>query len=172
MTDKSIADNRADLFAFFDQHNIAHETMDHPAFFTVEEGRDFKQQMPGGHSKNLFVKDKKGNLTLAVVHADTRVDLVALGKTLGAKGRFSFAKAELMEQVLGVTPGSVTPFALINDSDNAIAHVVIDEAFMTFEKVWFHPLQNTASTAISPQDLLQFVKLCGHEPKLMSLMSD
>jgi len=161
--------SRADLLARLDAWAIAHRTVDHPAVFTVEESRAIKAEMPGGHSKNLFLKDKKGALYLAVAHAGTNVDLVGLGKVLGARGRLSFGKPELMTATLGVIPGAVTPFALINDTAKALARVVIDAALMRFPPVWFHPLENTASTAISPGDLVRFVEKCGFAPELRDL---
>ncbi len=157
------------LFDYLDQLDVVHRTVDHPAIFTVEEGRDYKRNMPGGHSKNLFVKDKKGVLTLAVASSETRVDLVGLGKALGAKGRLSFGKPELMTQTLGVIPGAVTPFALFNDNAQALAQVVLDTNLLAHDPVWFHPLENTASTAVSAKDLIRFVKSCGFEPQILDL---
>jgi Ala-tRNA(Pro) deacylase len=161
--------SRAELFAFLDHLGVAHRTVEHEAFFTVEQGRALKQQWPGGHSKNLFLKDKKGALYLAVALGETRVDIVALGKRLGAKGRLSFGSPELMTATLGVIPGSVTPFALINDSARALAGVVLDEGLLAHDPVWFHPLENTASTAVSPAGLLEFLRACGVEPLICDL---
>ncbi len=158
---------RADLFARLDALGVAHRTVEHPAIFTVDEGRDMKASMPGGHSKNLFLKDKKDRLFLAVCHCDTAVDLVGYGKIAGAKGRLSFGKPELMTATLGVIPGAVTPFALINESAVALAEVAVDDALMRWERVWFHPLENTASTAVSPAGLLAFIRACGFEPRLL-----
>lgn len=160
---------RADLFARLDALSVAHRTVEHPAIFTVEEGRDFKASMPGGHSKNLFLKDKKDRLFLAVCHCDTAVDLVAYGKRAGAKGRLSFGKPDLMTATLGVIPGAVTPFALMNESARALAEVAVDSALMRWDAVWFHPLENTASTAVSPDGLLAFIRACGFEPRLLDL---
>jgi Ala-tRNA(Pro) deacylase len=163
------AKTRDALFGFLDSLDIAHRTVEHPAIFTVEEGRAFKQNMPGGHSKNLFLKDKKGALTLVTALSDTRIDLVGLGKALGAKGRLSFGKPELMTATLGVIPGAVTPFALINQSAQALAQVILDKDLLAHEMVWFHPLENTASTAISPGDLVDFVENCGFTPQILDL---
>ena len=160
---------RAELLQFLTDQGLHHETVDHPAIFTVDEGRSFKTSMPGGHSKNLFLKDKKGALFLAVAWCDTRADLVGLGKALGAKGRLSFGKPDLMTQTLGVIPGAVTPFTLINESAQVLSAVVLDRALLEFDRVWFHPLENTASTALKPDDLLKFMRLCGHEPRLLDL---
>lgn len=163
------ARSRADLFAFLDAQGIAHRTAEHEAVFTVEESRGLKADLPGGHSKNLFLKDKKGALYLAVAHAETKVDLVGLGKALGAKGRLSFGKPALMTAIMGVMPGAVTPFALINETAKALAAVVLDRALLDHDPVWFHPLENTASTAVSPQDLQAFLQACGFAPKILDL---
>jgi len=160
---------RADLFARLDALGIGRQTVDHPAIFTVEEGRDLKASMPGGHSKNLFLKDKGDRLFLAVCHCDTVVDLVAYGKLAGAKGRLSFGRPDLMTATLGVIPGAVTPFALINESAKALAEVAVDAALMGWEKVWFHPLENTASTAVTPVGLVTFIRACGFAPRLVDL---
>lgn len=163
------AKTRDQLFAFFEDAGIACKTVEHEALFTVEEGRELKKQWPGGHSKNLFLKDKKGVLYLAVALGETRVDLVGLGKRLGAKGRLSFGKPELMTATMGVIPGAVTPFALINESARALGAVILDKALLAHERVWFHPLENTASTAVTPGDLVRFVELCGFQPQILDL---
>ena len=167
----ALAATRAQLFARLDALEIAYRTVEHAAVFTVAESAAVKAEMPGGHSKNLFLKDKKGLLVLAVANAETKVDLVGLGKAIGARGRLSFGKPELMTEVMGVIPGAVTPFALINQSSLVLASVIMDTALMAENPVWFHPLENTASTAISPQDLTRFVAACGHQPQLMDLAS-
>jgi Ala-tRNA(Pro) deacylase len=150
------------LLERLDRLGIAYVQHNHPAFFTVEEGRAYKAQMPGGHSKSLFLKDKKGNLFLIVAWADTVVDLNALTKRV-AHGRMSFGSAELLFQILGVTPGSVTPFALINDKDRRIT-VVLDPALLKQVPIYFHPLTNTASLAVDPQDLVRFLTELGYDP--------
>ncbi|MEM9706979.1 MAG: prolyl-tRNA synthetase associated domain-containing protein [Pseudomonadota bacterium] len=157
------------LSQYFEDLSIETETIRHPAFFTVEEGRTHKAEMPGGHSKNLFLRDKKKIFYLVVAWCDTAVDLVDLGKRIGAKGRLSFGSADKMAEILGVEPGSVTPFALIHDGASEISRVIVDERFMAFDRVWFHPLKNTASTSIAPGDLLLFIEACGHEPIVMDL---
>ncbi|MFN0023381.1 MAG: prolyl-tRNA synthetase associated domain-containing protein [Parvularculaceae bacterium] len=162
---------RAALFARLDALSIAHRTVEHPPVFTVDEGRDLKATMPGGHSKNLFLKDKKDRLFLVVCHCDTAVDLVGYGRLAGAKGRFSFGKPDLMTATLGVVPGAVTPFALFNESARLLTEVAVDAALMAFPEVWFHPLENTASTGISPSDLIAFIRACGFEPRLIDLQN-
>jgi Ala-tRNA(Pro) deacylase len=161
--------SRADLFARLNALGIAHRTVDHPAIFTVEEGRSFKAAMPGGHSKNLFLKDKKDRLFLCIAHCDTEVDLVGYGRLAGSKGRLSFGKPDLMTATLGVIPGAVTPFALANETARAITEVAVDAALMGYESAWFHPLENTASTAIAPADLLKFIRDCRFEPRLVDM---
>lgn len=163
------AASRADLFAYLDRIGVAHRTVEHEAIFTVEQGRELKRQWPGGHSKNLFLKDKKGALYLAVALGETRVDLVGLGKRLGAKGRLSFGKPDLMTATMGVIPGAVTPFALMNRSAGALAAVAVDAALLAHDPVWFHPLENTASTAVSPEGLVAFVEACGFQPEIIDL---
>ncbi len=161
----------ADLFAFLDSLGVVHHTVDHPPVFTVEEGRDYKASMPGGHSKNLFLKDKKDRLFLAVAHCYTAVDIVGYGRAAGSKGRLSFGRPELMTAVLGVIPGAVTPFALINETARALTEIAVDAALLAWPSVWFHPLENTASTAVSPGDLLKFIRACGFEPRIIDLAS-
>ncbi len=151
-----------DLFARFDELGIKHVTHQHRAIFTVEEGADLKAQLPGGHSKNLFLKDKKGALFLLSALGDTAIDLNAVSKLIGA-GRFSFGSAERLMENLGVMPGSVTIFALINDPNRKVT-VLLDEGFFAHDLVNFHPLRNDATTAIRPEDLMKFLHSLGREP--------
>lgn len=160
---------RTDLFELLDRIGVRHHTLEHPPIFTVEEGRDLKATMPGGHSKNLFLKDKGGALYLAVALGDTKVDLVGLGKRLGAKGRLSFGRPELMTETLGVIPGAVTPFALMNETARALSRVVLDDALLAHDPLWFHPLENTASTAVSRPDFMKFLAAVGVEPLIADL---
>lgn len=150
------------LFAYLDSLGIRHTTTQHRPVFTVEEGADLKAKMPGGHSKNLFLKDKKGALFLLCALADSAIDLNAVSKLIGA-GRFSFGSAERLQENLGVTPGSVTIFALINDPERKVT-LLLDEGFFAHDPVNFHPLRNDATTAISPADLLKFIRALGREP--------
>ncbi|HEX8900802.1 prolyl-tRNA synthetase associated domain-containing protein [Vitreimonas sp.] len=159
-----------DLFARFDALGIKHTTTRHRPVFTVEEGADLKAQMPGGHSKNLFLKDKKGALFLLCALGETVIDLNAVSKLLGA-GRFSFGSAERLKAHLGVEPGSVTIFALINDPERRVT-LVLDEALLAHDPVNFHPLKNDATTAISPADLLKFIAALGRDPIRLSFDSN
>jgi Ala-tRNA(Pro) deacylase len=160
-----------DLFAQFDALGIAHETHDHAPVFTVAESAEIKARLPGAHSKNLFLKDKKGRLFLLCALGDAKIDLNAVAKLMGASGRFSFGNADLLMQHLGVTPGSVTLFALINDPDRNVT-LLLDEGFLAQDPVNFHPLRNDATTAISPGDLLRFIKSLGREPIRLAFDAD
>lgn len=151
-----------DLFARLDALGIAHKTIQHRPVFTVEEGADLKAAIPGGHSKNLFLKEKKGALFLLCALGDTQIDLNAVSKLIGA-GRFSFGNADLLMQYLGVTPGAVTLFALINDRERQVT-LLLDEGLFAHDPVNFHPLRNDATTAISPADMLKFIRSLGREP--------
>jgi Ala-tRNA(Pro) deacylase len=154
-----------DLFAYLDRLNIPHETGWHEAVFTVEEGRALRGAAEGGHTKNLFLRDKKGVPFLVVAQEDTAIELKSLHRLLGASGRFSFGSAELMHELLGVEPGSVTPFSVINDTAARVT-VVLDAALMAHEVLHFHPLVNTGTTTISQPDLLKFLKATGHPPRI------
>ncbi|MEM1198406.1 MAG: prolyl-tRNA synthetase associated domain-containing protein [Pseudomonadota bacterium] len=158
---------REDLFARLDQLGIKTTTVDHAPVYTVEESQALCGGIPGGHCKNLFLKDKKGVLWLVVTLEDAQVDLKTLPKTIGS-GRLSFGKSELLGDVLGVEPGSVTPFALINDVDQKV-EVVLDETMLSHEVLNYHPLKNDATTSIAAPDLVKFVQSCGHTPKIVKV---
>jgi Ala-tRNA(Pro) deacylase len=155
------------LFARLDALGIAHRTYAHPPVFTVAEAVALRGQLPGGHCKSLFLKDKKGGLWLVVVLEERRIDLKRLAEALGAP-RFSFGSAELLYAVLGITPGSVTPFALANDTAHRVG-VVLDRAMLAHDPLNYHPLDNARTTAIAPADLLRFIAWCGHQPRILDL---
>jgi len=155
------------LLASLDALGIAHKTYSHPPVFTVAEAVRLRGQLPGGHCKSLFLKDKKGGLWLVVALEASRVDLKRLADALGAP-RFSFGSAELLYQVLGVRPGSVTPFALANDADHRVT-IVLDRAMLDRDPLNYHPLENDRTTAISAADLLRFIAACGHNPRILDL---
>jgi Ala-tRNA(Pro) deacylase len=146
---------------------IATATHRHPAVFTVEESKALRGLLPGEHCKTLLLKDRKGQLWLVVASEDRALDLKTLHRHLGS-GRLSFASAELLWQVLGVRPGSVTPFAVINDREHRV-RVVLDRAMMAAALLNYHPLENTQTTAIRPVDLLTFFAACGHAPMVVEL---
>ncbi|MGA2044308.1 MAG: YbaK/EbsC family protein [Roseiarcus sp.] len=157
-----------DLFAFLAGLAIPAETVEHPAVFTVEESTALRGDLPGGHTKNLFVRDKKSRLFLLVLGAAASVDLKRVHEKIGGQGRVSFGSAELLEQVWGVRPGSVTPFGAINDRDLRVT-VVLDAAMMAHERLNFHPLVNTRTTGLASADLVRFLRATGHEPLIVAL---
>jgi Ala-tRNA(Pro) deacylase len=156
---------RQQLFDRLDALGIVHETVDHPPVFTVEEGRDIKAKMPGGHTKNLFLADNKGRIILISALGETQIPVNRLHRLLDC-GRLSFGKPDLMEAVLGVTPGSVTAFALINDVEKRV-RFVLDAALTRHDPVNFHPLSNDATTAVSCADLIRFAEDTGHPVQIV-----
>jgi Ala-tRNA(Pro) deacylase len=161
--------SRQDLFARLADLGIATQTIDHPAVFTVAESSKLERELPGGHTKNLFLKDKRGALFLVVALGRAHIDLKTLHRKLGCD-RLSFGKPELLMEVLGVPAGSVTPFALINDKARRVT-VILDADMMRHEQLNYHPLENTATTNIAREDLLRFIRSCGHEPRIMAVAS-
>jgi len=153
---------RADLLAFFDAQRIDHATVEHQAVFRVGEAPGLKDNIEGAHTKNLFLKDAKGRLWLISAHEHAQIDLKRLHTVIGS-ARLSFGNAELMEATLGVTPGSVTAFALINDTARA-ASFVLDRDLAAAERVNFHPLENTATTGVSKAGFRRFLAALGITP--------
>lgn len=156
-----------DLFRRLDELGIAHETFEHPPVFTVEEAKSVRDGLPGGHTKNLFLRNKKGSMWLVVCDEDRLLDLKALARHVGA-GRFSFSSADRMMRFLGVTPGAVSPFAIINDKGGRV-QVVVDLAVLRCDRVNFHPLDNSMTTAIAGEDLLDFLRAEEHAPEVTDL---
>lgn len=146
---------------------IETSTAHHPPVFTVEESHEHTRHLPGAHCKNLFLKDKKGRLWLVTCEDAQRIDLNRLAKLLGA-ARLSFGKAELLREVLGVTPGSVTPLAIVNDAAGRVTPV-LDRKFLAHELVNCHPLENDATTTLKSADLVRFIRATGHEPVILDL---
>jgi Ala-tRNA(Pro) deacylase len=154
----------SDLFAFLDRLGLAHSTIEHPPLFTVAQSRALRGRIPGGHTKNLFLKTKTGELFLVVALEDAEIDLKRLHQRLGT-GRFSFGSPELLRAALGVEPGAVTPFAALNDTARAVT-VVLDAAMMRHEQLNYHPLDNTRTTTIGRDDLIRFLQATGHPPRI------
>lgn len=146
---------------------IAVTTYDHPPVFTVEESKALRGDLPGGHCKSLLLKDRKEVLWLLVALEHQRIDLKRLHLDLGS-ARLSFASPARLWELLGVRPGSVTPFGLINDLERRV-QVILDREMMECELLNFHPLINSRTTAIRPADLLRFIDACGHQPRLITL---
>jgi Ala-tRNA(Pro) deacylase len=147
---------------------ISATTVTHPPLFTVEESQALRGEIPGAHTKNLFLKDKKDALFLVVAREEAAIDLKKLHQRIGAAGRLSFGRPELLAQMLGVAPGAVTPFGLINDRPPRVA-VVLDAALMANETINCHPLVNTATMSLKSRDLLTFIRATGHEPRILPL---
>ncbi|KAB7742320.1 prolyl-tRNA synthetase associated domain-containing protein [Parvibaculum sedimenti] len=165
---------KEDFLAWLDRAGIPHETRHHEPLHTVEEAQVARASwgpdwVGGGHCKNLFLKDKKGALFLIVTLEDRELKLNRLSKPIGS-ARLSFGNADLMWEKLGVRPGSVTPFALANDPAGEIT-VILDEPMLAHERLHYHPLENTATTAISRDGLLRFLRLTAHEPLIIDLVA-
>ena len=161
----------AELFALLDRLEIPHTTVSHPPLFTVEQSRALRGQIPGGHTKNLFLKDKRDAFYLVVTLEHAAIELKSLHRRLGAAGRFSFGSAEALRQLLGVEPGAVTPFAAMNDGAGKVT-VVLDAAMMAHDVLNYHPLVNTMTTSISRTGLVQFLKASGHEPRIETVAAE
>jgi Ala-tRNA(Pro) deacylase len=159
-----------DLFAFLDKLGIATKTVSHAALFTVAQSQALRGSIEGGHTKNLFLKDKKGRLFLVVAAEDAAIDLKRLHALIGASGRLSFAGADEMRARLGVEPGAVTPFGLMHDREGAIT-AVLDAGLMASDRLNFHPLVNTMTTTIARDDLVAFLEATGHAPNVVALAS-
>jgi len=160
---------RQELFARLAALGIEAKTVEHPAVFTVAESSTLERELPGGHTKNLFLKDRKGELFLVVALGRALIDLKTLHKKLGCD-RLSFGRPELLMEVLGVPAGSVTPFALINDKARRVT-VILDADMMRHERLNYHPLENTATSNIAREDLLAFIRACGQEPRILPVGS-
>ena len=160
-----------ELFAALDRLGIAHTTVRHPPLFTVEQSQALRGTIAGGHTKNLFLKDKKGALYLVTALEDAAIELKSLHRRLGATGRFSFGSAELLRETLGVEPGAVTPFGAINDRDRRVV-VVLDQALMAHGTINAHPLVNTMTTSIGRDDLVKFLVETGHPPRIEAISGE
>ena len=158
------------LFAFLDKLGIAHPTITHPPVFTVEEAKRLRGEITGEHTKNLFLKDKRGAVFLVTALEHAAIDLKTLHHRLGA-ARFSFGPADLLRELLGVEPGAVTPFGVINDTGRRVT-VVLDAAMMEHDPLNYHPLVNTMTTSIRRDDLVAFLRTTGHEPRILAVSGD
>ena len=156
-----------DLMAFLDELSIETTTVTHPPLHTVEESKALRGDLPGAHIKNLFLKDKKGRLFLLTCLENRTVNMKTLDKMIGS-ARLSFGKPDLLWETLGVRPGAVTPFSLINDRDtDKKVTFALDSALKDSDLIHAHPLHNEATTAISSVGLAKFIDACGHKPVLV-----
>ena len=142
----------------------------YPAHSTVEEGRQRRGELPGVFTKNLLLKDKKGRLFLVAADEDNDVDLKTLHSRIGARGRLGFASSEQMQAVLGVNPGTLTPLAVINDTDHLVT-VVLDETLTETNQVNFHPMIHTESIGLTPDQLRAFLEANSHPPVIADVTS-
>jgi Ala-tRNA(Pro) deacylase len=157
-----------DLFALLDRLGISYSTVTHPPLFTVEQSRELRGQIAGAHTKNLFLIDRKERLFLVVAEESAAIDLKHLHRRIGASGRLSFGKPDLLRATLGVEPGSVTAFAAMNDKEGRVS-ILIDAALAAQTELNCHPLVNTGTTRIATADLLRFLRETGHEPRIMPI---
>jgi Ala-tRNA(Pro) deacylase len=157
-----------ELFAFLESLGIFVSTVDHPPLFTVAESQSLRGEIAGGHTKNLFLKDKKGAYFLVTVEEEAVVDLKTVHTLIGASGRVSFGKPDMLMELLGVAPGAVTVFGAVNDTGGRVK-IVLDEGLMREETINAHPLTNEATTSIRRSDLLAFLKAIGHEPHILKV---
>lgn len=160
--------NRADLLKFLDDLGIAHTTKDHEPVFTVAESVSLRDAIPGGHTKNLFVKDKKDQFFLLTVEEHAVVDLKTVHTLIGAASKVSFGKPEKLMEYLGVIPGAVTAFGAINDTDHNVTFV-LDAGLMAEDIINCHPLSNDATTSIGRDDLVGFLEATGHTPLVLKV---
>ncbi|MGE0280126.1 MAG: prolyl-tRNA synthetase associated domain-containing protein [Rhizobiaceae bacterium] len=157
-----------ELLDFLASNGIEAKTVTHPPLATVAESQMLRGQIAGGHTKNLFLKDKKSRYFLITVEEEAVVDLKTIHQIIGASGRVSFGSADAMMDMLGVSPGAVTLFGVINDRDHQVT-VIVDSALMEETTINAHPLVNTATTSIARADLLRFFTLSGHEPVVLKV---
>ena len=167
MTDKTRKTDR-DLFDLFDRLGIAHETLEHEAVFTVGESEWLRDAIAGAHTKNLFLRDRKDRHFVITVEERAAVDLKTIHTVIGASGRVSFGKPKTMVDYLGVTPGSVTVFSALCDTDAKVTFV-LDEGLMAHDRITGHPLRNTATTAVARDDLIRFLEATGHTPLVLKV---
>lgn len=156
-----------DLFRILDTLGIVYKLYRHDPIFTVAEGEHLKREIPGTHCRNLFLADKKKVMYLVVAANETPVDLKALEAKLGS-ARLSFGSAERLWTYLGIRPGSVCPFTLLNDKAHQV-NLVLDARMMEAELVCYHPLDNAMTIALTPADLMKFFEYTGHAPRLLEL---
>ena len=147
---------------------IPHENHRHPPLMTVDDSKSLRGNLPGGHIKNLFLRDKKKALFLVTVDEDRTVDLKSLRHRLGARGNLSFGSPDLLTETLGVLPGAVTPFAVMNDTEGRVM-AFLDGSLLNHDLINAHPLHNEATTALAPGELVRFMRACGHNPEILDL---
>lgn len=151
-----------------DSHGLAFELHHHAPVFTVAEAQSLRGQIGGGHSKNLFLKDRKDNVFLLSAMEDAPIDLKRLYARIGAKSRLSFGSPALLDEILGVEPGAVSPLGAVNDIHKRCS-IILDKTFFEFDAMNFHPLDNRMTISIAPADLVKFLEIAGHTPQILDL---
>lgn len=159
------------LLALLDQKGFESQTIEHEAAFTVEQAQSLRGQLAGGHTKNLFLKDKKGQYFMVSAAEDADIDLKTIHKRIGGRGRVSFGQADKMEAYLGVTPGSVTLLAALNDHDGQV-RIILDKTLADEVLINVHPLINTATTQMKTADLLALLAEYNHMPEIIDLNAE
>lgn len=157
-----------DLFAYLDGLGIAYTNHEHAPVFTVAEAQQLRDGIAGGHTKNLFLKDKKGSYFLLTVGEEAEIDLKTIHQKIGAQGRVSFGKPDALMAYLGVVPGAVTAFGVLNDTDNNVT-LIFDDVLMTHDVINAHPLRNDATVSIARGDLVAFVASLGRPVRIEAL---
>jgi len=163
MTDTKAGE--AELYALFDRHGIAYAHNTHPPLFTVEESKALRGDLPGAHVKNMFLKDRRGQLWLVTCLEHRKIRIRDLEKQIGAP-KASFGKPEVLWEALGIRPGAVSPFGLINDTGHRV-RVILDEQMLAVDPINAHPLHNEATTTLSTADFRRFFEITGHAPEIV-----
>lgn len=166
MTDEQTSPKASRVLNFLRNHGIYIQVHHHPPVFTIREAQSFRGSVSGAHTKNLFLKDKKGSVFLISALENAVVDLKTIHASIGANGRLSFGPAALLQDILGVEPGAVSPLGLINDRKNQ-CKLVLDKGMFEYESINFHPLDNSMTVSISSNDLKRFLDATGHSPILI-----
>jgi len=157
-----------ELFSLLASLDIQVSTVRHPPLYTVAQSQALRGEIAGGHTKNLFLKDRKDAYYLLTVEEDAVVDLKQIHHLIGASGKVSFGKPEALMELLGVTPGAVTAFGVVNDTEGKVK-LFLDEVLMRHEVINAHPLTNEATTSIRAEDLVRFARAVGHEPQILKM---
>lgn len=165
--EKELPTSPQELMDFLEKQGIAYSFYEHEAVFTVAESDHLKTVIPGQHTRNMYLRDKKKQNFLVTLSDETEIDLKKLSEKIES-GRFSFGSPDRLMQYLGVRPGSVTPFSVINDPDNDVV-LILEKKMMEQDLVGYHPLINTMTITLEPEGLLRFLEACGHSYRILDL---
>jgi Ala-tRNA(Pro) deacylase len=165
-TDSDLPTSPQALLDYLAGLGVAYDLHHHKAVFTVAESEDVDAAIPGTHCRNLFLRDHKKNNFLVVLQNATEVEIKKLPELIGSSNKLSFGSAERLWECLGVKPGSVCPYSIINDTGHQVK-ICLDKSMMETEIVNFHPMVNTMTIGVKPADLIRFVESCGHVPHIV-----